>query len=104
MKAWYFGSCTSDPLSWRTAPSTHQKPALWRVSSYSAPGLPRPAINRIIRALSSVVGPRQRRDLPVARRAHELDRLGAAALERHAVQRAAPGVAQPALGDGALDI
>jgi hypothetical protein len=51
-----------------------------------------------------VVRPQQRRDLPVAHGAHELQRLGAAASNGDAVQRAALGVAQPALRDRAADL
>ena len=37
---------TLPPCS-RASTSTNQKPALWRVASYSAPGLPRPTIKSI---------------------------------------------------------
>ena len=41
-------SGTSETLSSRATASIHQKPALWRVSSYSGPGLPRPTKSLIM--------------------------------------------------------
>src|SRR6059058_1504794 len=46
-------------FSLRAASSTHQKPALWRVASYSGPGLPRPT-NSLIMVHGSQVRPRLR--------------------------------------------
>ena len=41
-------SGASVTLSSRASASTHQKPALWRVASYSGPGLPRPTNSLIM--------------------------------------------------------
>src|SRR5712664_96276 len=45
--AWYFGSFLNDTPFAAANFSTSQKPALWRVRSYSLPGLPRPTRSRI---------------------------------------------------------
>src|ERR1700704_5549023 len=45
--AWYFGSFLNETPLAEAKRSTSQKPALWRVRSYSLPGLPRPTRRRI---------------------------------------------------------
>src|SRR5207245_367367 len=50
-RPWNPFSGTSDTFSSRASASTHQKPALCRVASYSGPGLPRPTNSLIMASL-----------------------------------------------------